>query len=303
MTRLAPVSLVAAALSLVLAGPVHAQTGRVQSPGVAILQTPTELDQRGAEETRRELERIMRLYPPALGRVLKLDPTLMSNPAYLAPYPVLTTFIQRHPEIPRYSSYFLSFVDGPTSYEFRQNSDPEVQRRQQAFGMWRDVFQGLIIFSGFGLAIFTITWLIRYIVGHRRWLRATKIQSEVHGRLMERFSANDELLAYVQSPAGQKFLQAAPIAVDAGSAPDVAAPFGRILWSVQAGLVLGCAGVGLLVIKPYVIEEVAQTLLVLGVLGLSIGIGFALAAGASYVLSERLGLLDSVRTSGTTGKD
>ena len=262
-------------------------------------QTPTELDQRGAEETRRELERIMRLYPPALGRILKLDPTLMTNPAYLAPYPVLTTFIQRHPEIPRYSSYFLNFVDGPTSYEFRQSSDPESQRRQQAFGMWRDVWFGIMLFGGFGLAILTITWMIRYVVGHRRWLRATKIQTEVHGKLLERFSANDELMAYVQSPAGQRFLQAAPITVENVNGTEIAAPFSRILWSVQAGLVLACAGIGMLVIKQYLIEEVAQMMLVLGVLGLSIGVGFALAAGASYVLSQRLGLLDNTQP-GTT---
>jgi hypothetical protein len=39
-------------------------------------------------------------------------------------------------------------------------------------------------------------------------------------------------------------------------------------------------------------EEVAQLLLTLGVLGISVGIGFALAALASYVLSARLGLLE-----------
>jgi hypothetical protein len=72
-------------------------------------------------------------------------------------------------------------------------------------------------------------------------------------------------------------------------------PFGRILWSVQAGLVAAAAGIGLLVVKRYVVEEVAQMLLTLGVLILSLGIGFALAAAASYMLSVRLGLLSPAR--------
>src|SRR5262245_32826022 len=65
-------------------------------------QAPAELDQRSAEETRNELERLMRLYPHALGRVLKLDPTLMANAAYLAPYPALAQFLQRNPEVSRF---------------------------------------------------------------------------------------------------------------------------------------------------------------------------------------------------------
>jgi hypothetical protein len=38
-------------------------------------------------------------------------------------------------------------------------------------------------------------------------------------------------------------------------------------------------------------EDVAQMMFAMGTLGLSIGIGFALAAVASYLISQRLGLL------------
>jgi len=262
-------------------------------------QYPTELDQQRAQDTREELRRVMELYPPALGRVLKLDSTLMSNAAYLAPYPALATFLQRHPEVPRYPGYFLDFISDSNSYEPR---DPESQVRAEAVRVWREIIGNMTVFAGFAMAILTVTWLIKYIVGHRRWLRATKIQSEVHGRLMERFSTNDELMAYVQSPAGSQFLKAAPVAVDTSfGTPAISAPFSRILWSVQAGLVLFCGGLGLLYVKQYMIEEVAQMLLVFGVLGVGVGAGFALAAGASYILSQRLGLFDSRRDGGATG--
>ena len=132
---------------------------------------------------------------------------------------------------------------------------------------------------------------MKYFIGHRRWIRTAKVQTEVHSRLLERFSSNDELLAYVQSPAGARFLQALP-AASGRERHSVAAPISRILWSVQAGLVLACGGIGFLFIKRHVIEDVAQMMIAMGTLGVSIGIGFALAALASFVISQRLGLLE-----------
>jgi hypothetical protein len=145
------------------------------------------------------------------------------------------------------------------------------------------------------MAALTIGWLVRFVVGHRRWLRSVKIQTDVHSRLMERFSSNEDLMSYIQSPAGRQFLQGLPAAPETSSsmAGPVDAPFARILWSVQAGVVLICGGVGLLTIKQYMVDEVAEMLLVWGVLGLSVGVGFVLAGGASYILSHRFGLLDA----------
>jgi hypothetical protein len=265
-----------------------AQAGRAQS-NQRVISTPT-VDVR-AEDVRAELRDLLQRYPPALGRVLKLDPTLMTNQAYLTPYPALTEFLQRNPQVPHNASYFLNFVDIESSYGYRPPTSPEAQAREAAINMWRNTIGDFLAFMVFVGVTLAIIWLVKYIVGHRRWLRATKVQSEVNNRLLERFSSNEELLAYLQSPAGSQLVKTAPIVVEPAS-PIVAAPLNRILWSVQAGLVLASAGVGLLYIKQHVMEEVAQLLLTLGVLGISVGIGFALAALASYVLSARLGLLE-----------
>lgn len=245
-----------------------------------------------AEQVREELRGLLERYPPALGRVLRLDPTLMTNEGYLAPYPALAEFMARNPQVPHNASYFLNFVSVDSSSSFNRPDTPEVAIRREAINMWRSTMGDFIAFMVFIVVTVAIIWLIKYLVAHRRWLRATKIQSEVHSRMLERFSNNEELLAYVQSPAGSHFLKATPMPpIEAVSSP-VAAPFNRILWSVQTGLVLASAGIGCLIIKQHVIEEVAQLLLTLGVLGISVGIGFALAAAASYMLSARLGLLE-----------
>jgi hypothetical protein len=287
---LTSITLAATALIAAPAGPpALAQTRSAQVE----VQVPVNLQD--AQTTREELRRLLGMHPTSLGRILKLDPQLMLNEAYLAPYPALADFLKRHPEVPRNPAYFLNFIDSWGNMEDPVPADQ--QTRREAINFFRNTFGEIVFFLVFLTVTYTIVWLVRYVISHRRWIRATKVQAEVHGRLLERLSSNEELMAYVQSSAGSHFLMASPIA-DAGPSPEgapVAAPFGRILWAVQAGLVLASGGVGLLIIRRYVMPEVGDMLLTLGVLAVSLGVGFALASGASYVISRRLGLIDQPR--------
>ncbi len=96
----------------------------------------------------------------------------------------------------------------------------------------------------------------------------------------------------MQSTMGQRFLTASlGSPTTCGPAPYVGAPFNRILWSAQAGIVLAAAGVGLWFAKRGVIDEVAQPLQVAAILGIALGIGFVASAFASYALSRQLGLV------------
>ena len=144
-------------------------------------------------------------YPPALHDVLVLDPTLLGNEAYLAPYPDLIKYLAAHPEITRDPSFYLE--------EFRRTPPPDSTSR--IMDVWRDVLQGVAVFTGFGMAIGLIIWLTRTFIDSRRWSRMAKVQTEVHMKLLDRFSNNEDLLAYIQSPAGSRFLQSAPILLDA----------------------------------------------------------------------------------------
>ena len=288
-------------LSLMLAAglpdPAIAQVRATQAPVEAgrVILIPGDLNQQKAEDIRRAFRETMQRYPPALGQVLKLDPSLMANPAYLASYPVLVEFMKLHPEVQRYPAYFLNYVDTGYYYQRDEVQDPVLQHQRDVMRMWENTFEGISIFFVFLTIAFGLAWAVKYFIGHRRWIRTAKVQTEVHSRLLERFSSNDELLAYVQSPAGARFLQALP-SVPAENGHSVAAPISRILWSVQAGLVLACGGIGLLFIKRHVMDDVAQMMFAMGTLGVSIGIGFALAALASFVISQRLGLLGGTST-------
>ena len=277
---------------LALAWPVAAaqrapspSSGRQASAGTGQAESaPVRLTDDGtAEQTRDQLDRLFEKYPPAVGRVLKLDPSLMNNPAYLAPYPMLAAFIGQHPEIVHNPGYFLENVNSPNLYY----SDPKWRQRQEMLA----VLAGVAGFVAFLIITGIIVWVIRMIVTSRRWNKLSKVQYEVHSKLLERFTSNEDLLAYMQTPAGRRFLENAPIRL-----PDeprsMSAPFSRILWSVQAGIVLGLTGIGLLYVSSTFVDEPAQFFMVVGVITLALGGGFIVSSLAAYVLSRKLGLLD-----------
>ena len=58
----------------------------------------------------------------------------------------------------------------------------------------------------------TLAWLLRSALDYRRWLRAMKIQTDAHTKIVDRLASNEDLLAYMQSPVGQRFLSASPMA-------------------------------------------------------------------------------------------
>jgi hypothetical protein len=286
------VSVVAAAAVLLLALPgAAAQRTSTPSSGraPAVEQGETGsapvgvLDDADAERTRESLNNLLERYPPALGRVLKLDPALMSNSAYLAPYPGLAAFLAQHPEVTRNPEYFLERINSPNY----NNNDPGHRKREDMLSM----LAGFAAFLVFLVVTSVLIWVIRMIVTHRRWNRLSKVQYEVHNKLLDRFTSNEDLLAYVQTPAGKRFLESAPIPLQ-DEAPSLSAPFSRILWSVQAGVVLGTGGVGSLYVSTRFIEEPAQFFMVIGVLGIALGAGFIVSAVAAYLLSRKLGLLD-----------
>ena len=55
--------------------------------------TSTIVTDADSHETREAFDSVLRRYPTEVSRVLKLDPSLMSNQSYLANYPALASFL------------------------------------------------------------------------------------------------------------------------------------------------------------------------------------------------------------------
>ena len=239
-----------------------------------------------AEQTRQEFYRVLEQYPPGLGRVLRLDPTLLTNEAYLASYPRVAAFVAQYPDVPRNPGYYLERFGSSYTY-YNEPRDA----RTASLRIWQDAMNFLgafAIVAAIAIALFTV---IRYVVEYRRWAKISKVNAEVHNKILDRFGSNEELLAYIDSPAGRRFLEATPITATAAPAKNVGAPFGRILLSVQVGVILLALGLGFLVISWEAIEEVRPILTSLAVLGFALGVGSIGSGAASYVISRRLGLL------------
>jgi hypothetical protein len=240
-------------------------------------------EQPDAQRTHEQLSQLLDRYPPSLENLLELDPSLLNNQTFLAPYPELAAFLSAHPDIAHNPAFYFNRNRARIS-----GGD----HRSEVIDVWKGVLGGLGAFIGFGMAIGFATWLIRSFIDYRRWNRLTKVQTDVHTKLLDRFSQNEDLLAYIQSPAGSKFLESSPITLDAGPR-SIGAPFARILWSIQAGLVLAAAGTGLEIVSYRFTDDVTQPLHAIGVLAIAIGIGFVLSAVVSYFISRRLGLIEA----------
>jgi len=242
------------------------------------------VDQPDAQRTKSQLWSLLNRYPPSLKQVLALDPELLSNQAYLAPYPALVSFLNTHPEVARNPSFYVS--------EFLEHRNlRQADSAEMAIDMWRGVMGGIAGLLAFGMSMGIVAWLIRTVINYRRWNRLAKVQADVHTKILDRFTANDELLAYIQSNPGRRFLESSPILLDEGPR-SVAAPMGRILWSAQIGLVLTTTGIGMRLVSLGLSDEMSLPIKVLGGFCIALGIGFVLSATISYMISRKLGLIE-----------
>ncbi|MEO8683018.1 MAG: hypothetical protein ABI665_28490 [Vicinamibacterales bacterium] len=262
----------------VLAQPRPAPPAPAQPPAAPV-PPPVYQVTTDANTTREQLQELLRQYPPVVGEVLRRDPSLLDRPDYIAPYPQLVGFLQQHPEISRNPSFFFG---GYEYYERRQPSSPEIEALGGLLG-------GMAVFLGVGAAIGVLTWLVRAVIQHRRWLRLSKVQSDIHTKLMDRMTTNEELLAYIQSPAGRRFLESAPIQPESDS-PRQGAPVGPIIWSMMAGVVFATVGIGFRFAARSVTNEAQQAFTVVGVIILALGAGFIISSVMAYLVSSRLGL-------------
>jgi heme/copper-type cytochrome/quinol oxidase subunit 3 len=253
------------------------------APAAAARQTVPPADSvrvvQDAEHVRQQLQNILETYPRSVPEVLRRDPSLLSRADYMASYPQLAAFIEQHPEVPRNVEFYF---EGYGSWG-RQPYDPEFE----ALGV---LLGGMAAFFALTATIGVFAWLVRAVIQHRRWLKASQVQADVHTKLMERMSGHDELLAYVQSPAGRRFLEATPIQPDMDSAPSISAPVGPIVWSMMAGIVLATVGLGFRLAGQYIGDDSQKAFIVVGVIIIALGLGFILASVMAYVVSARLGL-------------
>jgi len=242
----------------------------------------------GVNRTKAELYLLLQKYPPRLGEVLRMDHSLLSNESYLSPYPELRTFLQQHPEVLRDPDFFV----GNNSTEIAQLQERLNESYRRHDSPLEDVLDTLVPLSIFFAVVAVLMWIVRTVSDHRRWLRVWRAQSEAHSKLLDRMTTNEDMLAYLQTPAGKRFFESSAMPVEVAPAR-MNVPTGRILWSVQVGLLLLLGGLSIQFVRMEGLQpgELAAMNL-LSVVGIGLGISFILGAAASYMISAKLGLLE-----------
>ena len=287
--------LIAGAVLTLMAATLGAAQPKAQKPdtSAAASATPAPND-REVAETQTELIRLLRL-SPTLTTVVSHDPSLLSNQEYVARNnPQLAAFLTAHPDVARNPEFYLfshlKHTDGEPDEALERAVWPDVYRARQDPNTWDRFWEGFIPLVGISIAIFAVLWLARMFVENRRWNRIFKMQSDVHGRLIEKFTNNQELAAYMQTDAGRKFLEAAPIPVAFEQSQQVPSAVARVLTPLQTGIVMVLLGIGLLSLQQ-VGPDTPIPMRILGTVVLMPGIGFIISAGVSWLLASRLGLM------------
>lgn len=241
--------------------------------------------------TQHQLIQLLRL-SPTLTTVVAHDPSLLADQEYVSRNnPQLAAFLAAHPEVARNPNFYLFthlHGDGTPDEALQRAVWPELYRGGDDSGL-HDLLRNLAPLLAFASFLAAVVWAIRLFVESRRWSRIFKMQTDVHSRLIDKFGSTQELAAYMQTEAGRRFLEAAPIPLDA-QRPRVPNAAARVLTPLQVGVVLVLLGVGFLALRS-VGPDYEVPMRVLGILILMPGIGFILSAGLTWVLASRMGLM------------
>jgi hypothetical protein len=129
-----------------------------------------------------------------------------------------------------------------------------------------------------------LAYIVHVLVEWRRQTQRVKLLTEFQTKLLDRMGNGQDFAAFFQSSGGERFLET--ISLDRSN------PYDRVLRSLQAGVVALCLGIGFTSLAHMVDVEGVVGFTIIGVIILSLGLGFMLSAAAAYSISKSAGLLD-----------
>ena len=245
-----------------------------------------------------QLLELLRL-SPTLAEVVARDPSLLANQEYVERHnPELSAFLRDHSEIAQNPDFYLFnnlHGEGEQPSETLQRTLWPDMAAPRASGIESELISDGIPFLVFLCILAALLWLTHVLLENRRWNRIFKLQTDVHGKLIERFGTSQEVLTYMSTEAGKRFLEATPIAVGFERQEPMPSPVARVLIPLQIGVVMTLLGLGLILVR-YSLPDAAAPLLVLGTIVLTPGLGFIISAAITWALARRPGLMPNQET-------
>lgn len=143
----------------------------------------------------------------------------------------------------------------------------------------RDAFVPFIVFFTFG-------WIAWVILSSIRRYQVAKFQTSLQMKVLEKIDSGQTAVAYAETEAGRHFLRSLAVERSEG-----VTPYKNILSGVRWGIMLIAFGVALLSLRSLAGND-AQANTFIGTIAIALGVGFELAAAATYFLSRSFGLLN-----------
>lgn len=147
--------------------------------------------------------------------------------------------------------------------------------------------ESLIPIFGIVFGVGSVFYFLYVILESFRTWQRSRLTREFSSKLLDRVASGQDLATVMDSAGGSRLLSML-------SDGNVSTPQSRILRALQSGIVLLVAGVGLFgyaFLSPTIPLEAFEITTMFGTLSVSLGIGLLLAAGASFAMSKRLGVL------------
>jgi hypothetical protein len=134
----------------------------------------------------------------------------------------------------------------------------------------------------------TICWIVWVSFTSVRRFLIAKTKANLQEKVLQRIDSSDALASLAANESGRRFLESITVEEN-----QVSSPFGKILFGLQAGLVLFCFGVAMVFLSHHVDTNGSPGLIILGIGAIGLGLGFLTASAASLFVSRKLGLIPS----------
>src|SRR5438477_11500918 len=247
LVSLAIVTVTGSALLAGINGAAQAPA-KAQTPAAAPVPATPPPSEKDVAILQKDLIELLR-QTPKLTMVVARDPSLLSNQEYVQRYnPRLADFLTAHPEVAKNPDYYLFNRlnrDGVGSDDVLERAVwPEMYRGGRERTAWDELVGDIPPTIGIGSFLLAFLWILRLFVENRRWSRIFSLQNQVHSKLIDKFSSSQELAAYMETEAGKRFLEAAPIPIGVDSGQRVPNAVARVLTPIQIGVVLVLLGIG-----------------------------------------------------------
>ncbi len=133
-----------------------------------------------------------------------------------------------------------------------------------------------------------VVWIV--FTSIRRFLIA-KTKANLQEKVLQRIDSSDALASLAANESGRRFLESITVE-DSKSA----SPSARILFGIQAGIVLFFFGAAMLFLHHHVhnsdgVLDPGNGFMIIGTGGIGLGLGFLTASAASLFVSRKLGLI------------